>query len=267
MLLQQGRRPDHSIAHPNGLGQPAKTDLGLKGRDFPTPPSSPPYMHISTVVLVLLCFAISRARAGNDDSLDNYLREKGITAAECHDRSPSELMGLIEEREKLGHGGTTGHMEDAATHFYQTYLAALQPAVDARFPKAKALRRPLQKLHCFIFDSMQSMTHDRTYITHERIAAYTEHVLESLYESGETLDFAAESKPTAREVAAFARLKAAISFNTQIVLRPNYVQYSTRFLRHLKSAEGADPKISAYNLRIHVVDFVNKYVPLLDSAF
>jgi len=197
--------------------------------------------------------------------MDVYVRKKGLSAAECLERSPRDLMGWIAERERLGYSGTTDHSEAAVEHFYAHYLSTLRPVIDARYPKAKALREPLQKLHCLIFDFMQkSVTHNRTYITHDRIAAYTEHVLDQLYSGGGSLTSANDSHPTSEEVAAFARLKAAVCFNNQIAEHPNYDEYSTALLSQLRAVEAVDAKIPRTNIRLYVVDFVYRYVPLLD---
>jgi hypothetical protein len=200
----------------------------------------------------------------DDESFNTYLTEKGLTAAECIERSPSDLMGWIAQREKIGYDGPTNFREDAVERFFRSYEATLRPSVDAHYPKAKALREPLRELHRFIFDFMQSVTHDRTYVTPDRIAAYTEHVLQELYSDGGELSFAAMSHPTIEEVAAYARIEAALRFNSQIVMRPNYARYSTGVLRRLKEVEAIDPAIPVFVLQIFVVHFIDGYKTLLE---
>jgi len=199
--------------------------------------------------------------------MTRYLRETGLTATECLERSPKDLMGWIGEREKLHVYGTTGGIQDVIELFYEKYRAVLRPAVDERYPKAKAMREPLQKIYCLIFDFMSVNDGYRTYVTHARIAAYTEHILSDLYfDSSATRANAFDSHPIDADVATFARLKGAISldYGRKPLPHSDLEQYSTELLHLLKAAEAADPGVSALNLRIFVVHFIDKYSELLN---
>ncbi len=221
-------------------------------------------MNRVTIIVAFLWFLSSQAPAANDDSLAAYLREKGLTSSECLERPPRELMGWIAEREKLGYTGTPGHEQAVIDLFYASYRAALQPAIDSRFPNAKKSRKPLQKLLCFTYDFMASINGSRTYVTHDRISAYTEHILGQLCSSpSATLSIAADSRPTDLDVATFARLKAALWTNSARG-RPDYNRYSADLLTYLKAAETADPSITALNLRFYVIDFIDRNIPLLN---
>ena len=221
-------------------------------------------MCASVMTAAVLFFASDVALAVNDDSLVTYLRENGLTATECLERSPRELMGWIAQRQKLGYTGTTGHEQAAISQFYEKYRATLQPAVDARFSNAKTLRAPLHKLHCLIHDFMTQVNGSRTYVTHERIAAYTEHILAKLYSAPGVLTFgAADVQPSETDVVTFARLKAALSYDTQGE-RPDYNSYSKDVLNLLKTAEKADPAVPALNIRFYIIDFIDRYASLLN---
>jgi hypothetical protein len=184
-------------------------------------------MHAAILTITLLGSFIAPALAANDESLATYLRERGLTPAECLERAPRELMGWVAEREKLGYTGTTGHEQTVISSYYASYRAALRPEIDARYPNARKLRDPLQKLHCFIYDSMAEINGARAYITHDRIAAYTEHILAQLYSSPGKHPIAASSHLTGADVVTFARLKAALSDDLQKERRPDFDRYST----------------------------------------
>ncbi|HEY5893021.1 MAG TPA: hypothetical protein VIT91_07295 [Chthoniobacterales bacterium] len=221
-------------------------------------------MRLAIIAVAFLWFLGSQAPAADDASFAAYLRETGLTPAECLERPPRELMAWIAERQKLGYTGTPGDEQTVIDLFYASYRATLRPTIDTRYPNAKTLREPLQKLHCFIYDFMASINGSRTYVTHERIAAYTEHILAELYSSrGATLSIAADSHPTDSDVVTFARLKAALWADSGRE-RPNYNRYTADLLSHLKAAEAADPSITALNLRFYIVAFIDQYVPLLN---
>ena len=212
---------------------------------------------------IVLCHLAAAAVAANDNSFASYLRDKGLTAGECLERPPRELMGWIVEREKLGYIGTPSHEQAVIDLFYDRYRATLRPAVDSRYPNAKTLREPLQKLHCLIFDFMSSINGSRTYVTHDRIAAYTEHVLAQLYSTGGTRTAAVDSHPSDADVATFARLKAALWYDNGRE-RPNYDRFSEDVLAGLKAVETADPKVPSLNIRFYLVDFIDRYASLLN---
>jgi hypothetical protein len=209
---------------------------------------------------------VPAAQGGNDESFVNYLRDNRPIAADCFQYSPGDLMIRIAEKYKLGNGGTPGHEQDVVELFFTSYKVTLQREVDGRYPKAQQIRRPLQKLHCLIFDFMSEAEGTRTYVTQDRIAAQTEYVIAQLYSSLNTPPLmATKSHPSDNDVATFARIKASLKADGSN-LQLDFDRFATNVLSQLKQVEESSPEIEASALRLYVIEFIDHFSTLLNPT-
>ena len=223
---------------------------------------------VSILVLAGLCFSASVTWAEEQDgpSVDEYLRRKGLTGAECLARSPHDLVGWIQRRQHLRDEPlTTGGWQTVIDHFYAHYRAALRPVIDRRYPRARALRGPLLDLHWSIYQFMIENEGYRSYVTRPRVAAFTEHeVAELLRPAMRTPDAPPQAAPPTREeVAAYARLTAKKIYDRPWQ-KPDPDQFAATLRRKLKTVEAAVPKRAAGEVRRHVMDFVNRHLEELN---
>ena len=213
--------------------------------------------------LFTVCCLVHCTRA-EDSSYENYLRQTGLTPNECMERSPYDLVGWVAEEHHLGFGGTPGYEQDVIELFYRQYASALRSLVDARYPLAKRVRVPLQELYCEIYDYLGTINHGRSYVTHERIAAWTEHTLSDVnrYAGGSMV--LSQRIATRRDVATFARLKAVLWVDPSLQQGKSHDRYATRVGELLAEVERADPSLDPSSLRYAVAEFIDEYRELLN---
>jgi len=201
---------------------------------------------------------------GDDEPYDTYLkylRTQGLKAEECVDHSPSELFGIIREREKLSWRGTTGHGATVVDKFYAKYLETLQPYIDKHSPDVAKARPALRELYYFLTDTFEEdVGHHRTYIDHKRVDAYVEHLIAVLGE-GAISSTAWDLDLSIDDAAGYVRTRL-------ILLRdfghgPNFDLFRGQLASKLRQIE----KQFGFNMRelnYYVVCFADNYFTPLD---
>jgi hypothetical protein len=218
--------------------------------------------------MAALCLSATRAFAAdeNGESVDEYLRRKGLTGTECLARSPHDLVGWITQREHLrGEQLTTGGEQEVIDHFYAHYRAALRPMNDKHYPKAaRALRGPLLDLHWYIYDFMIRNEGYRSYVTRRRVAAFTEHELAEIVRSKRAADAPPEAGHPAREdVMEHARLTAKTNMAYPWPT-PAPDQFAAMVRTKLKAVEAAIPKRKVWDVRTRIIDFLDHHLEELN---
>jgi hypothetical protein len=225
----------------------------------------------SVPILLLAGFCLSATTAlaadQDGDSVDEYLRRKGLAGAECLARSPHDLVGWITQREHLrGEPLTTGGEQDVIDHFYAHYRAALRPVNDKRYPKAaRTLRGPLLDLHWYIYHFMIWNEGYRSYVTRRRVAAFTEHELAEIVRSKRTATdaFPEGSHPAREDVVEYARRTAKEMTEGQWPT-PTPDQFAATVRTKLKAVEAAVPKRKVWEVRTRVMEFFDHHLEELN---
>ena len=241
-----------------------------EGRRILSVPSSYTIMgRIAAVSLVAAIFCLYHAKARAQDVEEgewvppprhywvDYLHAHPPSAKLCLEHSPAALMEMIGEKHDLHDGGTPGGEADNVDIFFAAYLKVLRPAVDARHPRAKAMREPLQKLLMTIYDFLLLVNSHRSYVTAARMEACTEHIIARVYEPGAFALKAANGSPSHADVVAFARLEAKTIYDNQRVLQEkDFPDFIARVSEQLADVENATPKSKAAIVRLYILDFI-----------
>jgi hypothetical protein len=105
----------------------------------------------------------------------------------------------------------------------------------------------------------------RSYVTRQRVAAFTEHEVADFVRARRPQDTPPQAAPPTREeVAAYARLTAKKMTVDRPWAKPDPDQFAATLQRKLKTVEAAVPKRAVGEVRRHIMEFLERHLEELN---